>query len=211
MRKLNFCPNCLSEHPKGQCNIKYRCQIDDCNGFHHSTIHRKNFNTTQPSNQGQKQSTSECRQNGDNLNRNQFNFTNNSSSWNKNLSSTNPIYNHQTRQMVTVLTTGNAAEADTTASTATATIAQMVSTTIVTLTTDITGTAITNNHIKCPKHPLCSNGSQLWETLTNNISTQQTKIRKVSQAAIADTRTTLAVMISRAVGSAHMFSSQLYW
>ena len=122
--------------------------------------------------------------------------------------------------MVTVVTTGDAAEADTTAaattttttttttaSTATATITKMVTTTIVTATTDITGISITVNHIKCPVHPICSNSSQLWETLTNNISTQQTKIRKVSQAAIADTRTTLAVIISRAVGSAHMFSS----
>ena len=84
VRQLHLCPKCLSGHPKGECNSKYRCQIDNCNGFHHSTIHRNNFNTTQPSNQGQKQSTSEYRHNGDNLNRNQFNFTNNSSSWNKN-------------------------------------------------------------------------------------------------------------------------------
>ena len=97
-RQCDKCPNCLSENPKRQCNSKYRCQIDNCNGFHHSTIHRNNFNTTQASNRGQKQSISEYRHNGDNLNRNQFNFTNNSSSWNKNLSSTNPNYNHQTRQ-----------------------------------------------------------------------------------------------------------------
>ena len=98
VRQLHLCPNCLTEHPKGQCNSKYRCQVDNCNGFHHSTIHRNNFNTTQPSSQGQNQSTSEYRHNGDNLNRNQFNFTNNSSSWNKNLSSSNPNCNHQTRQ-----------------------------------------------------------------------------------------------------------------
>ena len=98
VRQLHLCPNCLTEHPKGQCNSKYRCQVDNCNGFHHSTIHRNNFNTTQPSNQGQNQSTSEYRHNGDNLNRNQFNFTNNSSSWNKNLSSSNPNCNYQTRQ-----------------------------------------------------------------------------------------------------------------
>ena len=97
--QLHLCPNCLSEHPKRQCNSKKnRCQIDNCNGFHHSTIHRNNFNTTQLRNQGQKQSTSEYRHNGDNLNRSQFNFTNNSSSWNKNLSTTNPNFNHQTRQ-----------------------------------------------------------------------------------------------------------------
>ena len=86
----------------------------------------------------------------------------------------------------------------------------MVTTTIVTATTDITGTSITGNHIKCPIHPFCGNSSQLRETLTNNISTQQTKIRKVSQAALIDTRTTLAVITSRAVGSAHMFSSKQY-
>ena len=98
MRQLHLCPNCLSKHPKGQCNSKYRYQIDNCNGFHHSTIHRNYFNTTQPSNEGQKQSTSECRHNGDNWNRIQFNVTYNSSSWNKNLSSNNPNYNQETRQ-----------------------------------------------------------------------------------------------------------------
>ena len=101
VRQLHLFPNCLFEHPKRQCNTKNRCQIDNCNGFHHTTIHHNNFNTTQPTNQGQKQSTSDIstyRHNGDNLNRNQFNFTNNSSSWNKNLSSTNPNYNHQTRR-----------------------------------------------------------------------------------------------------------------
>ena len=54
VRQLHLCPYCFSEHPKGQCNSKYRCQIDNFNGFHHSTIHRNIFNTTQPSNQGQK-------------------------------------------------------------------------------------------------------------------------------------------------------------
>ena len=120
--------------------------------------------------------------------------------------------------MVTVVTTGNAAEADTTAtttttttttaSTATATIAQVLTTTIVTTTTDITGTSITGNHIKCPIRPMFNNSSQHQETLINNISTQQTKIRKASQAAITDTRTTLAVITSRAVRSDHMFSSK---
>ena len=123
--------------------------------------------------------------------------------------------------MVTVVTTGNAAEADTTAattttttttaaSTATATIAQMVTTTKVTATTDITGTSTTGNHIKCPIRPMFNNSSQHQETLINNISTQQTKIRKASQAAITDNRNTLAVITSRAVGSDHMFSSKQY-
>ena len=186
VQQLHLCPYYLTEHPKGQCNSKYRCQVDNCNGFHHSTIHRNNFNTTQPSNQEQNQSISEYRHNGYSLNRNQFNFTNNSSSWNKNLSCSNP---NKLDKMVTVVTTGNAAEADTTAattttttttasSTATATIAQIVTTTIVTATTDITGTSITGNHIKCPIRPMFNNSSQHQETLINNISTQQTKIRK---------------------------------
>ena len=98
VQQLHLCPNCLSEHAKGHCNSKYRCQVDTCNGFHHSPIHRNNFNSTQPSNQGQNQLTSGFRHNGDNLNRNQFNFTDNSSSWNKNLCSTKPNYNNYTRQ-----------------------------------------------------------------------------------------------------------------
>ena len=57
VRRLHLCPNCLSEHPKGQFNSKNRCQVDNYNGFHHSTIHHNNINTTQPSNQGQNQST----------------------------------------------------------------------------------------------------------------------------------------------------------
>ena len=121
--------------------------------------------------------------------------------------------------MVTVVSTDNAAEADstatttttTTASTATATITQMVTTTILTATLDITGTSLTGNHIKWPIHPIFSNSRQLQETLINEISTQQTRIRKVSQAAIIDTRTTPAVKTcSRAVGFAHLLSSKQY-
>ena len=47
VRQLKICPNCLTEHPKGQCNSHYRCRIENCNGFHHSTIHRNNFNSSQ--------------------------------------------------------------------------------------------------------------------------------------------------------------------
>ena len=223
VRQLHLCPNCLSEHPKGQCNSKNRCQIDNCTGFHQSTIQRNNFNTTQHSTQAQKQLISEYRHNGDGLNGNQFNFTNNSSPWNKNLSTTNPNYNHQARQNGN--SSYNRLEADTTAArttttktttttttalTATATKTQIVTTTIVTATTDKTGTSIPGSHIKCPIHPICSNSNQLRETLTNNISTQQTKIRNFSQAAIVDTRTTFAEITSRAFGSAHMFSSKQY-
>ena len=38
VRQLKICPNCLTEHPKGKCNSHYRCRIENCNGFHHSTI-----------------------------------------------------------------------------------------------------------------------------------------------------------------------------
>ena len=98
VRQLHLRSNCLSGHPKGKCNSKYRCQVDNSNGFHHSTNHRTNFTKTQQSNEKQDQSTSGYRHNGDNLNRNQFSFTNNSFSWNKNLSSANPNYNYHTRQ-----------------------------------------------------------------------------------------------------------------
>ena len=33
--------------PKGQCNSHYRCRIQNCNRFHHSTIYRNHFNSSQ--------------------------------------------------------------------------------------------------------------------------------------------------------------------
>ena len=98
LRRLHLCPKCFCEHLKGQCNSKYRCQKDNCNGFHHSTKHSNNFQATQSNNQGLSQSIFGYRHNGDSLNRNQFNFRNINSSGNKNSSSNNPNYNHHTRQ-----------------------------------------------------------------------------------------------------------------
>ena len=98
VRQLHLCHNCLSEHPNGQCNSELRCQVGNCKGFNHSTKQCNNFNATQASNQGQSQSTIEFRHRGEILNRNQFNFTNNSSSWNKNSASNIYSYNHHNRQ-----------------------------------------------------------------------------------------------------------------
>ena len=47
VRQLKICPNCLTEHSKGQCNSHYRCRIENGNGFHHSTIHRNISNSSQ--------------------------------------------------------------------------------------------------------------------------------------------------------------------
>ena len=125
----------------------------------------------------------------------------------------NPTTTSILDKMLTVVTTGIAAEADptTTRTTGASTAAQMVTTTITPATTDkITRKSITANHMKCQIHPMFSNSSQVQETLINNISTQQTRMRIVSQAAITDTRTTIAVTTSRAVGFAHMFSAKQY-
>ena len=201
VRPLNLCPNCLSEHPKGQCNSKYRFQIDNCNAFHHSTIHRNYFNTTQPSNPGQKQSASEYRHNGDNLNRNQFNFTNNSSSWNKNLSSTNPKHNNQDRH------NGNSnynrqRNKYRYNSNNNSNNKNYINKNSINCNSNNSTNGKYNNSNSYNGHnrnfyygqshqvPNTSNfsqSSQLPETLTNNISAQQTKICKVHQAAIADT------------------------
>ena len=40
VRRFNPCPNCLSAHEKGLCQLKTRCFVDRCKGFHHSTLHR---------------------------------------------------------------------------------------------------------------------------------------------------------------------------
>ena len=190
-------------------NSKYRCQVDNCKVFYHST---NNFGAANASKKGQNQPTFGYKHKGDDLIRNQSNFTNrnNSSSWNKNSSSTKPNYNHELDKTITVNTTNNPAKTQqtttaTTTSVATAaTTTQTLTTTIMTATTDITRTSITGNRIKCLVHPIFSKSNQLRETSTtdfiiNNISTQQTKICKVSQATITVTRTTLAVTIRRVV------------
>ncbi|XP_075264848.1 uncharacterized protein LOC142357013, partial [Convolutriloba macropyga] len=62
VRQLKICPNCLTEHPKGQCNSHYRCRIENCNGFHHSTIHRNNFNSSQTFSPNQQQQRNQQQQ-----------------------------------------------------------------------------------------------------------------------------------------------------
>ena len=62
VRQLKICPNCLTEHPKGQCNSHYRCRIENCNGFHHSTIHRNNFNSSQTYSPNQQQQSNQQQQ-----------------------------------------------------------------------------------------------------------------------------------------------------
>ena len=47
LKQLKICPNCLTEHPKRQWNSHYRCRIENCNEFPHSTIHRNNFISSQ--------------------------------------------------------------------------------------------------------------------------------------------------------------------
>ena len=74
VRQLKICPNCLTEHPKGQCNSHYRCRIENCNGFHHSTIHRNNFNSSQtfsPTQQQQRNQQQQHQQQTNNLVQNQ--------------------------------------------------------------------------------------------------------------------------------------------
>ena len=72
VRQLNFCPNCLTEHPKGQCYIHYRCGIENCNGFHHSTIHRNNFNCKQTFSTVQQQQRNQQQQHHQQQTNNQF-------------------------------------------------------------------------------------------------------------------------------------------
>ena len=57
-----MCPNCLTEQPKGQCNSHYRGRIENCNGFHHSTTHRNNFNSSQTFSSTQQQQRNQQQQ-----------------------------------------------------------------------------------------------------------------------------------------------------
>ena len=100
VRQLDQCPNCLSEHSKVRCNRKCRCQIDNCNDFHLSTKHRNNFNVTQASNKGRNQSNwyKDTRETTWTETSSILPNTNISSPWNEKASSTNPNYNHNTRE-----------------------------------------------------------------------------------------------------------------
>ena len=49
VRHHNLCVNCLKRHGSGFCKSKTRCSVDRCNGFHHSTLHRVDFRTSQRS------------------------------------------------------------------------------------------------------------------------------------------------------------------
>ena len=73
VRQLKIYPNCLTEHPKGQCNSHYRCRIKNCNGFRHSTIHKNNFNSSQsfsPTQQQQKNQQQQHQQQTNNQDQN---------------------------------------------------------------------------------------------------------------------------------------------
>ena len=59
---MRICPNCLTKHPKGQCNSQYRCRIEKCNGFHHSTIYRNNFKSSQTFSPTQQQQSNQGQQ-----------------------------------------------------------------------------------------------------------------------------------------------------
>ena len=45
----NLRVNCLKSLESGFCKSKIRCLVDRCNGFHHSTLNRDDFRTSQRS------------------------------------------------------------------------------------------------------------------------------------------------------------------
>ena len=49
VRHHNLCVNCLKRHESRFCKSKIRCLVDRCNGFHHSTLRRDDFRTSQRS------------------------------------------------------------------------------------------------------------------------------------------------------------------
>ena len=49
VRHHNLCVNCSKRQESGFWKSKIRCLVDRCNGFHHSTLHRDDFMTSQTS------------------------------------------------------------------------------------------------------------------------------------------------------------------